>query len=50
MTNITDIELTDPKLIIEINDRITVQAKCNECKSDNIAVIIRRIPIEDDDK
>ncbi len=45
----TDIELTDPKLIIEINDRITVQAKCNECKSDNIAVIIR-IPIEDDDK
>lgn len=40
----SNIEIKDPKLIIRVVDTITVHAKCNDCNSDNIAVIIERIP------
>lgn len=42
-----DIELEDPKLVLEVIDKLTVQARCNECKSDNIAIIIKRIPLDE---
>ncbi len=42
----SDITLNDPKMIIEVIDNLTVEARCNDCNSINIAVIMRRIPIE----
>ena len=42
-----DIELEDPKLILEVIDKLTVQARCNKCKSDDIAVIIKRISLNE---
>ncbi len=43
----TPIELEDPKLILEVIDKLTVQARCNKCKSDDIAVIIKRISLNE---
>ena len=40
------LDITPPKLIIEIVDNITVEAKCNDCQSDNIAVTVKRIPMK----
>ena len=41
------LELEDPKLILEVIDKLTVQARCNKCKSDDIAVIIKRISLNE---
>ena len=46
MKRMSDLELDNPKLIIEMIDNLTVEARCNDCKSINIAVIMKRIPIE----
>ena len=44
------IQLTGPMKMMKIRDTITIETKCNDCKSDNIAVIVRRIPIEEETK
>ena len=42
------IDLSGPKTQIEVVDTLVVKAKCNDCKSGNIAVTIERHPIEED--